>query len=414
MGFGRQKMSILMSILFGAVLSVVVLLVLAPGAWGEEPEGIVDRDPQGSPYMAGELLVTYKPEAGAGAKERTKQRSKGRVDKELPAVRAQLLSFPEVKNEQAREDREETLEEVKQALEQDPTVEDVSYNYLRQVSYTPDDPRFGKQYGLSKPRFTRAWNRTLGAGVKIAVLDSGIAAGHPDIQGKVAAERDFVNGDGVAQDDHVIGHGTHVAGIAAARTDNGRGIAGGCPGCKLLVGKVVRSNGGGTIADEVEGIIWAANNGAKVINLSLAGPETNAAERNAVEYAWNKGAVIVAAAGNTNSSVPQYPAAFSRAIAVIATDSADRRTSYSSYGSWVDVAAPGVSIVSTVPGGYRYYSGTSFSSPHVAALAGLLAAQGRSNSEIRSRILGTAVDLGATGRDNYYGYGRINAARALR
>lgn len=404
----------LTAMLAAVVLGVCILALDSSNARGEPSEREVDRDPEGAPYLAGELLVTYTPEVGAEAKEKVKSSAKGRVDKELPELRAQLLSFPEVKDEPTREARERELEQAKRILEQDPAVEAADYNYLRHAQYTPDDPKFPSQYGLKRPGFPAAWDQTRGAGTKIAVVDGGVAAGHPDLKAKVAAQRDFVDDDGVAQDD-TRGHGTHVAGTAAATTGNTRGVAGGCPGCRLLIAKVTKVDLTTSVADEVEGIRWAMNKGAKIINLSLGGAGSVRAEEDAVNYAWTGGAVVVAAAGNAGNSEPFYPAAYPDAVAVAAVDSADQRAPYSNYGDWVDVAAPGTSILSTVPSrGYAYKSGTSMASPHVAALAGLLASQGLSNAEIRSRILETAVYLGLAGQDPYYGAGRIDAARAVR
>jgi thermitase len=142
-------------------------------------------------------------------------------------------------------------------------------------------------------------------------------------------------------------------------------------------------------------------------------PDPSTVDRTAVDYATSKGAVVVAAAGNGNTSDRAYPAAYPNAIAVAATNQDDRRASFSNYGDWVDVAAPGVSILSTVPSGYASWSGTSMAAPHVSALAGLLAAEGYDGAAIRTRILNTAVDLGANGDDPYYGAGRISASRAL-
>ncbi len=244
-------------------------------------------------------------------------------------------------------------------------------------------------------------------------MDNGIATWHTDLRGKVVAQYDFAHNDRVAEDQ--TGHGTHVAGIASAVTGNGQGIAGACPNCTLIAAKFMDATGSGYTSDEVEAIIWAANVGAKVINMSFGGYGWAASEYNAVNYAYNRGAVLVASAGNSGSSALHYPSAHSNVMAVSATDSYDRRISWSNYGSWVDVAAPGRYILSTVPygAGYEAWSGTSMSSPEVAGLAGLLAAQGRTNAQIRNRILYTARDLGPAGRDIYYGMGRIDAARAV-
>lgn len=396
------------------ILAVVIalLLVSVSAASGETPGPVVDKGPAGAPYASGELLVSLKGDVG-GSKVDGLLRSANANKKEiLPDVNAVLISLPKVRNVRAQQAREDALERIKQNLAQNPSVESVDYNYLRQPNYIPNDRLFDQQWNFKKPRFPQAWSKVDGRkGIKVAVVDSGIDAGHPDIRGKISAQRDFANGDGRAEDR--VGHGTHVAGTIAARTNNRRGVAGGCPQCSLLVAKVF-GQGGAYDSDIAKGINWSANRHAKAINLSLGGPGKSAILKRAVDRAWNKGSVVVAAAGNESTSRPSYPAAYGKVIAVAATTRSDRRASFSNYGSWVDVAAPGVQIASTVPGGYANYSGTSMAAPHVSALTGLLADRGFSKKRIRGRIQSTAVDLGPRGRDPYYGYGRVDAARAVR
>lgn len=389
-----------------------LLLVIAPASHAAPPGRTIDKTSEGYPYAAGELLVTFKPGAGGKKIESSLQNIKARTQKELPEVKSRLISFPEIKNERARAAREKALEKKKQALGQDPAVEAVDYNYVRQPSLTPNDPYFlgAPQYGFIKTGFPKAWDRVRGKTIRLAIVDSGIAAGHPDFVGRIAVQKDFVNNDPIAEDND--GHGTHVAGVAGANTGNRYGVAGGCFACGLIIAKVLGS-GGGYDSDIADGIIWSANNGAHVINLSFGGPGSSSVLENSVNFATGKGAVLVAAAGNEDTSIPIYPAAYPNVIAVAATDKYDRRASFSNYGDWVDIAAPGVNIVSTLPGGYGYKSGTSIAAPHVSALAALLRNQGRTASQIRYQMQRTAVDLGAPGRDLYYGYGRINAADAV-
>lgn len=402
------------SVLFVALLGAVALLAPSPAAWGTPPERVVDEDPQHVPYVAGELIITHRPEAPPEAVDAVGREFGAQTEERLPQINARLLSFPEVKNERFQEARQQSLARIKQALEQNPVVEAVDYNYLREASYTPNDPRFDEQWGPKKIRAPQAWEISEGEGMDVAVVDTGIDSDHPDLQAKVAAQRNFVTKpeSSVAEDDN--GHGTHVAGIPAAVTNNGTGIAGVCPGCNLLVAKVLNANGSGTDADIADGIIWAADNGAEVVNLSLGGPGESTPLKQAVNYAWRNGAVVAAAAGNSGDDTVMYPAAYANAIAVAATNQKDKRASFSTYGSWVDAAAPGVKVLSTyLSGGYKYLSGTSTSAPHVSGLAGLLAAQGRSAPQIRGIVESTAVDLGPLGKDKYYGWGRINARAAV-
>lgn len=381
--------------LLGAFL--FILSLQASLAWGQgEDAGVKPR-----------LIVTYKEEATEEAEDGAVGSVEVEAEKEIPAVNAEVVSVPEARSG----DLPESLQRTKEKLEEEPGVATVEYDHAREASFTPDDPGLPDQWGLKKTGFRAAWDATRGGGARIAVVDSGVAAGHPDLSGKVVAQRDFVNEDGIADDD--LGHGTHVAGIAAARTGNGTGISGGCPGCELLVAKTMQGRIGYD-SDVAEGIIWAADNGADVINLSLTGPAPSDILRRAVNYAWDKGAVVVAAAGNSGDGTVQYPAAYRNAIAVAATNRSDDRASFSTMGDWVDVSAPGVGILSTLPGGYGYMGGTSMATPHVAALAGLLADRGLSNQQIRDRIVSSTVDLGPDGRDPYFGAGRMDAARALR
>lgn len=395
-----------------AVAAALLMTWAAPRAWGEQSGGdVMDLGPAGAPYVSGELLLALNTDAEDKPVADLIKRSSASVEDTLPDLDSVLISLPWVKSERSRRMREDDLERIRQSLEKSPLVEAADYNYVRTASFTPNDKLFGRQWNMRVPNYPQAWDKTRGGGVKIGIVDSGIAARHADLKGKVAAQRDFVNGDGKADDR--VKHGTHVSGIAAAKTDNHTGVAGGCPNCKLVVAKSLGVFGG-TDRDIAKGINWTVKRGAKVVNLSLGGPGRSTVLKRAVNRAWKRGAVVVAAAGNENTSKPSYPAAYSRAIAVAATNRFDKRARFSNHGKWVDVSAPGVDIVSTIPGGYRSYSGTSMSTPHVSALAGLLSSRGFSKRKIRSRITATAVDLGKKGRDPYYGSGRIDAARAVR
>jgi thermitase len=386
------------------------LLAFSAAARGEP--AAVDRSQAGAPYVTGELIVTYEEAAPDRAVETLDEEAGAEVEEDLPALDARLLAFPQVKRDPSRDSRERDLERIKEDLATDPAVESVEYNYIGRLAYTPNDPKFRNQWGLKKTGFTEAWNRTRGSGVKVAVVDTGAAVGHVDLRHKVSQARDIVNGDNTVRD--LSGHGTHVAGIIAADTNNRAGIAGGCPNCRLLVAKVFDGKNTGTVARFAKGIEWSADQGAEVINLSFTHPLPSTVEKNAIDYARSKGAVVVAAAGNNDTNKRTYPAAYlDSVIAVAATSRDDRRASFSNYGGWVDVAAPGVRVLSTVPSGYASWSGTSMATPHVSALAGLLASQGHGRANIEARIEHTAVDLGPRGRDPRYGAGRISADRAV-
>jgi thermitase len=395
-------------VLFASVL--VSLLAFSAAARGEP--AAVDRSQAGAPYVTGELIVTYEEAAPDRAVETLDEEAGAEVEEDLPALDARLLAFPEVKRDLSRDSRERDLAQIKEDLARDPAVESVEFNYIGSLAYTPNDPKFRQQWGLKKTGFPDAWNRTRGSGVKVAVVDTGADVRHVDLRHKIAGARDLVNKDNSVRD--LSGHGTHVSGIIAARTGNREGIAGGCPKCRLLIAKVFDGKNTGTLDNFAQAIIWSADHGAQVINLSFTHPLPSKVEKNAIDYARGKGAVVVAAAGNNHTNKHTYPAAYlDSVIAVAATSRDDRRASFSNYGGWVDVAAPGVNVLSTVPSGYASWSGTSMATPHVSALAGLLASQGRGRANIEARIAHTAVDLGPKGRDPRYGAGRISADKAV-
>jgi thermitase len=404
MALGRQ-----VSVLLAALVCALALAMFSSRAQGESPEFLIDEDPEGNPYVAGSLLVTFETdEFGKVLKDAGFDRA--RVADDIPELNVRVVEFPGVKDERTREQRERLLEETRKDLAGNSAVESVDYDYVRQLSYIPNDPRFGSQWGLKKANFPKAWDKKRGSGVKIAVIDTGIAIKHVELRRKIAAQRDFVGKDRWANDK--VGHGTHVSGILAARTGNKWGIAGGCPRCNLVVAKAL-GRYGGTDSRVARAIVWAAKKKPKVMNMSLGGPGYSGTLKKAVNFAQNRGVVVVAAAGNEGTNKPSYPAAYSGVMAVAATNGADRRPKWSNRGKWVDIAAPGTNILSTVPGGYKKYSGTSMASPHVAALAALLADKGYGPKKIKERIFRSAKDIGPKGRDPYYGAGRIDAGRAL-
>lgn len=400
-------------VLVAATLWAILLLALAPGAHGEvDAQPHVDEDPGGNPYVAGELLVAYEKVASGETKRAIVRESGGRPVEDLPG-RFRLVSFADIQRDGSEKTRERALQRKLEDLRDDPGVEAADYNHIYKASFVPDDARFGAQWGLDQARFPGAWNDARGTGATIAVVDSGIDQDHTDI-GKIATQSNFVRDEMGINDRY--GHGTHVAGIAAALTNNARGVAGGCPACKLLIARVLDADGYTDSATLAAGIDWSVDNEADVINLSLDGPANSAVEK-AVNDASANGAVVVAAAGNQGTTAPRYPAAYTKAIAVSATNENERLAGFSSRGSWVDLAAPGTNILSTraaiAGGGYGSESGTSEAAPFVSALAGLLASKGKTASEIRQRMQSTATDLGPDGKDPSYGHGRIDAAGAV-
>ena len=286
-----------------------------------------------------------------------------------------------------------------------------------------NDPQTGGQYSLDRMRVRDAWSRSKGGSNLVAVLDTGVQAGHTDLHGRVAKGYDFVNNDSGASDDN--GHGTWVAGIIAANANDHYGIAGISWTDRILPVKIMDGNGTGSTADLAAGITYAANRGADVINMSVGGFPYSQAIQDAVNDAWNRGAVLVGAAGNNNRSETFYPASFDHVVSVSATQVEDEFSNWSSYGPKVDVSAPGSSVLTTNCtasacqhpdwGSHTYISGTSFATPNVSGVVALIRAKYPSYtpSQVVSRLLNTVDDRGYAGRDDRYGLGRVNAYRAL-
>ncbi|MBA3470754.1 MAG: S8 family serine peptidase [Herpetosiphonaceae bacterium] len=386
---------------------VMAVLAFPAGTFAQRQDGErntrVDID---APAVPGQFVVKFK--AGKANRQSDIDSLGATLVQDIPGLDMQVLEFAAAKNNPGRESKLAALT----ALKHNPNIEFAEPNYIYTVNYTPNDTSLGSQWAWNRIQAPQAWDVTQGsASTVIAVVDTGIQLNHPDLDAKIVAGYDYVSNDTNASDGN--GHGTHVAGSAAAETNNSTGGAGTCPNCKLMPVRVLDNNGSGTLANVASGINFAANNGAKVINLSLGGGGSTALQ-NAVDYAWGKGVFLACAAGNSNTSSTSsaYPGAYSNCFAVASTTSTDARSSFSNYGSWVEVAAPGSSIYSTwINSGYNTINGTSMASPHVAGLAGLLASQGLTNSQIRDRICSTADKI--TGTGSTWTCGRINAYKAV-
>lgn len=403
---------------------------------GPVPLALPATAAQGAPAAPGHIIVKFRD---AGAAANVLQRHGLAGGSSIGGTGAQLVSVAAGGETQLID-----------ALSRDPAVEyaepdqpvgaATSDQYVpRQYALQNDGQSFTNTAGdITVPAGTKdadvdaveAWNTTSGNGTKVAVLDSGVASDNPDIAPKVVARANFSSsatraGDPVAED--YYGHGTHVAGNVAATGNNTIGVAGVCPGCTILAGKVLNDSGVGSSSSLASGIDWAVSNGAKVINMSLGVRASRTLEA-AVNNAWNKGVVLVAAAGNGGNQTKIYPGAYPNVIAVGATDNNDAKASFSTYGaSWVDIAAPGVNVYSTFPNhpfvlatqnnrsqGYDVGNGSSMSSAIVAAAAALAwsAHPGATNASIRADVESTADDVPGTG--TYWAYGRVNAAAAVK
>lgn len=358
-----------------------------------------------SNFVPGRVLVKPADDADESAVQVSLKAAGAREIGRVPQIDVRILQVPE-----------QAESRVIAALSNNPNFEFAEPDYVANIILTPNDPYYSAyQWHLPKVSAPTAWDTTTGsAGVMVAVVDSGVQATHPDLAGRVLAGYDFVNNDSDPSDDN--GHGTAVAGVAAAQGNDGVGVAGAAWNVAILPVKSMNSSGSGSYSAIANGITYAADQGAKIINLSLGGTLSSSTLQNAVAYAWNKGSLLVAAAGNNGSSATVYPAAYPNVVAVSATTSSDTLASFSSYGSFVDLSAPGENITTSwLNSGYVTISGTSFSSPLTAGVAALALSRNPalSNAALSSLLTANTDDLGAIGYDIYFGSGRLNAAKVV-
>jgi len=310
-------------------------------------------------------------------------------------------------------------------------------NFILRATAIPNDPLFSQLYGLNNTGQTggkpdadidapEGWDAAglggfpAGGGTKIGIVDTGIDSTHTELSGKAvdcgAAFAGAVT-SGACTDDNM--HGTHVAGTIAAKANNATGVAGVAFNSPLTICKALYTAAGtGLTSDVAACIVWAHQRGAKVISMSLGGG-ASATLKNAVAAAWENGSatgsVLVAAAGNDGDATLNYPAAYPEVVSVAATDHNDARASFSNANSDVEVAAPGVDVLSTIPGGqYAKLSGTSMATPHVSGVTGVLRQLFPADTAagIRNRLDAAVDDLGAAGRDSSFGFGRVNLCKA--
>jgi subtilisin family serine protease len=379
-------------------------------------------------YKAGTVLVRFKtqynPQAIQNAVDGLKVAQTGTVF----GSDVIILQVPDGKEQ-----------EIISRLSAHPDVLFAELDYRYEIAMSPDDPYFGAQWAHTTLRSSEAWDITTGdAAIRIAIIDTGIDATHPDLASKILPGHSFLNQ--VYQDSNPVdlhGHGTHVAGIAAAVTDNNAGVAGTSWGARIIPVRVLDSNGDGWTTDIAAGINWARTQNAHIINLSLGGEAQSLTMQSAIQQAYDAGILVIASMGSVNAGTPFYPAAYPHVLAVTATDRNNQRAPYSNYGSHADIAAPGGymtsqhdsnGIFSTLPtyavhlttqeGYSTWYDtlhGTSQAAPFVSGLASLILSlePGLSPDDVTDVITSTAVDLGDPGWDQYYGHGLADARAAL-
>lgn len=300
-------------------------------------------------------------------------------------------------------------------------TETIEPNYIYRVNEVPNDPDYVKQWNLRSINVETAWDDSKGSGVTVAVIDTGVTR-VPDLEKtKFTKGYDFVGDRLEANDD--FGHGTHVAGTIAQSTNNNYGVAGIAYEATLMPLKVLDANGQGTVADIAEAIRYAADNGADIINLSLGGSGESQLMQEAINYAYNKGVTLIAAAGNSNESSAAYPARYPHVIGVSALDPAGLKAPYSNFGAGVDIAAPGGSEAGLIlqntinpetgESVFEGYQGTSMAAPHVAGVAALIKASGIEEPDAIRNILKQSARVITEDPLNHYGAGQLDASTAV-
>ena len=417
-------------------------LFFCTNLWAGERKEISIVDPKTKRKalaVADEILVKFKPGVKVETIKGINKKLQGRIRKKIEKINVHCIKVPPHK----------TVLEMIEKYKKDPNVEYAEPNYIRKAFLTPDDLQ-GNQWGITQIKLPQAWNTETGSSnIIIAIVDSGVDYAHLDLVNNIWLNDDLVNGldddlngktddyygwdfvgsdyQNSAEDDDpmdVVDHGTFCAGIASAETNNAIGIAGVSWNSKIMVVRVLDNDGFSNDSIIAPGIIYAADEGADIISLSLGGAGSSSTLEDAVDYAYSEGCLLVAASGNSDSSSVDYPAAYDNVIAVGATNESDERCDPddwgfglgSNYGAELDVVAPGNNIYSTSLGGvYGTQAGTSMAAPFVSGLAALIWSYNPTltNMDVRDTIISSADDIGSSGWDAYTGYGRINAEEAL-
>lgn len=377
------------------------IAVCALSAFGAEPE-----------HVPGRLLAGLRPQTDPTVLAQTLAGRRAIIRRHSPALAVATLEIPE-----------DPSGSILSSLRQSGLFEYVEPDYYGHTAAQPDDPSYIAQWHLPRIGTPLAWSLTTGSdSIVVAVIDSGVYRQHPDLVSKLVPGWNFVKKSADTSD--VMGHGTAVAGTVAAATNNGIGVAGVNWRSRIMPLVAVDENDFSAYSDIAAAIEYAVDHGVRVINVSIGGRNASYTLQKAVDYAWSKGALVFASAMNQGIADPYYPAACVNAIAVSATDSNDRLASFSNFGGWITLSAPGTGILSTADGGgYSYWNGTSFAAPIAAGVAALILAVNPrlTNAEVLAILKQTAelpanspsaTKLGSA-PDSYFGWGRVNAYRAV-
>lgn len=372
-------------------------LAALPALWLSAAAATPDAAP-------GRLLIQIRENAGAARAAKLLSSRWTKTEKTIDPLGVTVMTVPE-----------DAADAIAAELQQSGLFSYVERDYFAHSAGAPNDPSFKTQWHLAAIRAADAWNISTGTpGAPITIIDSGVDASHPDLAGRITIGWSFLSNSADTSD--VLGHGTAVAGTAAAATNNGIGVADVSWNNPIMPLVVLDHNDFAAYSDIARAIVYAADRRVRIINVSVSGAQPSATLQNAVDYAWNKGAIVFAAAGNGGNTSLSYPAACNHTVAVAATDSTEARVSFSNYGPWIALSAPGKDILTTTRGGgYAQWYGTSFASPIVAGVAALVLSVQPSmpNAALISLLEQSADDLGSPGFDAQYGWGRVNAYRAV-
>lgn len=377
-----------------AAISLTAILSAAGGADAAPPV----RSTEG-PWAKGRILVMPKP--GLPAEQIAKLFRGSKVSK-IGGSNLHIVELPPQASEKA----------IAAQLANNPHLDFAELDRAVDLTGTANDPYFGSAWHLLRINAPTAWDGSQGSGITIAVVDTGVDASHPDLSARIVPGWNFYDNNANTAD--VNGHGTGIAGAAAAATNNGMGVSSVAGQAKIMPIRIADPTGSAYWSTIAEGITWAADKGARVINISYDQLPLSSAVITASNYAKGKGALVIVAAGNRAKDEQFAPT--ESMIPVSAADRSDRITTWSSWGSYVALSAPGVDIWSTTRGGsYGAWWGTSVASPVTAGVVALMMAANSklNNAEIEKLLFSTSVDLGDSGRDKYYGHGRVNAAAAV-